>query len=128
MKLLLDTHVFLWWANEPERLSETALAALTDPANQLLLSVAAAWEMQIKIQVGKLRLNGSLKQLIAKQQRTNGIQLLPVELSRVLALTPLPLHHRDPFDRLMIAQALDEGLTLVSADSAFSAYAAPTLW
>lgn len=122
MKLLLDTHIFIWWADAPEKLSATALTALEDENNDLLLSVASVWEMQIKTQLGKLNLSDSLENLIESQQTSNGIQLVPVELAHVLALDTLPLHHKDPFDRLLIAQSIEEGATLVSADSQFSVY------
>jgi PIN domain nuclease of toxin-antitoxin system len=122
MKLLLDTHIFIWWADAPEKLSATALAALEDENNDLLLSVASVWEVQIKAQLGKLKLNDSLQNLIQSQQTTNGIQLLPIELAHVLALDALPFHHKDPFDRLLIAQSITEVATLVSIDPQFSAY------
>jgi PIN domain nuclease of toxin-antitoxin system len=127
MKLLLDTHIFIWWADQPEKLSPTALSALEDEANELLLSVASVWEMQIKIQLGKLKLSLPLKELIKSQQETNELTLLPVALTHVLALDALPLHHKDPFDRLLIAQSTEEDLTLVTADSQLSAYPAKLL-
>ena len=122
MKLLLDTHIFIWWADQPEKLSPAALSALEDEANELLLSVASVWEMQIKIQLRKLKLSLPLKDLIKNQQETNDLTVSPVTLTHVLALDTLPLHHKDPFDRLLIAQSIEEDLTLVSADSQFSAY------
>ncbi|MGH9899665.1 MAG: type II toxin-antitoxin system VapC family toxin [Pyrinomonadaceae bacterium] len=127
MKLLLDTHIFLWWVDHPEKLSHAALSALEDEAHDLLLSVASVWEMQIKIQLGKLKLSLPLKDLIKNQQKTNGLTVLPVELTHVLALDALPLHHKDPFDRLLIAQSIEDDLTLVSADSQFSAYSVKLL-
>jgi len=122
MKLLLDTHIFIWWADQPERLSPDALSALEDEANELLLSVASVWEMQIKIQLGKLKLSLPLKELVKNQQETNDLTVSPVALPHVLALDALPFHHKDPFDRLLIAQSIAEGLTIVTADSQFSAY------
>ena len=122
MKLLLDTHIFIWWADQPEKLSPAALSALEDEANELLLSVASVWEMQIKIQLGKLKLSLPLKDLVKNQQETNDLTVSPVALPHVLALGALPFHHKDPFDRLLIAQSIEEDLTLVSADSQFSAY------
>jgi len=122
MKLLLDTHVFIWWASAPERLSATILAALEDENNDLLLSVASVWEMQIKSQLGKLKLNASLGDVIDNQQSTNDVQPLSVELTHVLRLNDLPLHHKDPFDRLLMAQGIVEEATLVSMDSRFSTY------
>ena len=127
MKLLLDTQVFIWWADNPKKLSHAALSALEDEANDLLLSVASVWEMQIKIQLGKLRLSLPLKDLITNQQETNDLTVSPVTLTHVLALDALPFHHRDPFDRLLIAQSIEEDLTLVSADSQFSAYSVKLL-
>jgi len=122
VRLLLDTHIFIWWAEDPDSLSSTALSALEDESNELVLSIASAWEMQIKIQIGKLKLSRSLQGLIASQQQANDLQLLPVEFDHVLALGHLPLHHKDPFDRLIIAQAIAEGMTLVSVDTEFPAY------
>ena len=122
MKLLLDTHIFIWWADHPEKLSPAALSALEDETNELVLSVASVWEMQIKIQLGKLKLSLPLKELVKNQQDTNNLTVSPVALPHVLALDALPFHHKDPFDRLLIAQSIEEGLTLVTADSQFSAY------
>lgn len=127
MKLLLDTHIFIWWADQPERLSPAALSALEDEANELLLSVASIWEMQIKIQLGKLKLSLPLKELLKNQQETNDLTFLPVTLTHVLALEALPSHHKDPFDRLLIAQSLEEELTIVTADSQFPAYSVKLL-
>jgi len=127
MKLLLDTHVFIWWADNPEKLSHAAFSALQDEANDLFLSVASVWEMQIKIQLGKLKLSLPLKDLIKNQQETNDLSVSPVTLTHVLALDALPFHHQDPFDRLLIAQSIEEGLTLVSEDSQFSAYSVKLL-
>ncbi len=122
MKLLLDTHIFIEWADHPEKLSQAVLSALEDAANELLVSVASVWEMQIKIQLGKLKLSLPLKELVESQQETNDLKILPVALAHVLALEALPFHHKDPFDRLLIAQCIEEDATLVSADSQFSAY------
>jgi PIN domain nuclease of toxin-antitoxin system len=127
MKLLLDTHVFIWWANEPEKLSQKALAGLLETSNDLILSVVSAWEIQIKIQLGKLRLRQSLAELVKSQRETNELQILPLELGHVLTLDTLPFHHKDPFDRLLIAQCVSERLTLVTADDSFSAYSVKLL-
>jgi|SRR5215470_323664 len=127
MKLLLDTHIFIWWADQPEKLSHAALSALQDEANDLLLSVASVWEMQIKIQLGKLKLRVPLKEIVQNQQETNALTISPVALTHVLALEDLPYHHKDPFDRLLIAQSIAEGLTIVTADSQFSAYSVQLL-
>lgn len=124
MRLLLDTHIFIWWADEPEKLSLTVLAALEDETNDLILSVVSAWEIQVKIQLGKLKLSRPLKELIKSQQEINGLHILPVELSHVLTLGALPFHHKDPFDRLLIAQSIVEDITLATADDRLSAYPA----
>jgi PIN domain nuclease of toxin-antitoxin system len=127
MRLLLDTHIFIWWADQPERLSPAALSALEDGANELVLSVASVWEMQIKIQLGKLKLSLPLKEIVKNQQETNDLTVSPVALTHVLALDVLPFHHKDPFDRLLIAQSIEEQLTIVTADSQFSAYSVELL-
>ena len=102
MKLLFDTHAFIWWDTESSKLSSRVLALCQDRANELLLSVASAWEMQIKSQLGKLEFGTPLGELISRQQEINGVRLLSVALEHVLALQNLPAHHRDPFDRILV--------------------------
>ena len=121
MRLLLDTHVFLWMDVDPDKLSGSARDACGDPENSLCLSVVSAWEIQIKRQLGRLTLNVPLKEMVQVQQATNGLELLAVELHHIHALDQLPLHHNDPFDRLLAAQAQVEGAVLVTADAALSA-------
>ncbi len=128
MKLLLDTHTFIWWDSEPGRLSQRALELCQSDSTSLLLSVASAWEMQIKQQLGKLRLRVPLRQLIEAQQQTNGLEVLPVQVDHVFTLEDLPLHHKDPFDRLLIAQALAEDLILLSVDPVFARYPVQVVW
>ena len=128
MKVLLDTHAFIWWDSDPTQLSLQARAACEDRANVVLLSVASAWEMQIKLQLGKLDLRLPLAEVIASQQQSNDIQVLPVALGHVLALQDLPAHHKDPFDRLLIAQANVEEAVLISHDPVFAPYAVKVLW
>lgn len=128
MKLLLDTHAFIWWDSESSKLSPQALAFCQDRANTVLLSVASIWEMQIKLQLGKLRLNLPLAKVIESQQQTNGIEVLPIILSHVLELDSLPAYHRDPFDRLLIAQARVEDAVLISNDPIFTDYSVKLLW
>lgn len=128
MNLLLDTHTFIWWDSEPARLSVSALSACQDPANTLIVSVVSVWEIQIKSQLGKLKLNLPLSEIIQSQRQTNNVQILSVELEHVLELQNLPYHHKDPFDRLLIAQANVEGAQLVSGDSAFSGYPINLIW
>ena len=126
--LLLDTHTFIWWDSDPDRLPQRVLALCQSSSTNLLLSVASVWEMQIKQQVSKLKLRMPLADLISGQQETNSIELLPIQLGHVLALDSLELHHKDPFDRLLIAQALVEDAILLSADPIFSQYPATVLW
>ena len=128
MRLLLDTHVLLWWHDQPARLPETAYSAINDLGNDIFISVVNGWEIQIKAQLGKLTLSKPLRVLLQQEEATNGFRVLPVTLEHVYALDSLPLHNRDPFDRLLIAQAHQEGLTLVTHDPKFSAYSVPWLW
>src|SRR4051812_36738272 len=108
--------------NDPVRLSQTAKSICEDSANELVLSIASVWEMQIKLQLGKLTLRLPLSELIRDQQKTNALQILPISLDHVLSLDALPPNHRDPFDRLLIAQANAEGINLLSADPIFGSY------
>ena len=128
MKLLLDTHTFIWWDSSPQKLSPKALALCQNPENTLLVSVASIWEIQIKLQLGKLSLNLPLTEVIDSQQVTNNIELLPITIAHVLALNHLPTHHKDPFDRLLIAQANIEDAVLVSCDSIFAQYPVNIDW
>ena len=127
MKLLLDTHTFIWWDSEPSKLSQRALELLTDKNNLRLLSVVSLWEMQIKQQLGKLALSKSLAEIIAIQQN-NFIEILPINVKHVLALDDVPIYHKDPFDRLLIAQANTENAVLISRDSVFAHYSVKVEW
>jgi len=127
MKVLLDTHTFIWWDSEPSKLSAQVLALLQDPATTVLLSVVSVWEMLIKHQLGKLALRMPLATLVAQQQ-ANGIQILPITLDHVLAVESLPTPHKDPFDRLLVAQANVEGTVLLTTDSVFAQYPVNVLW
>ncbi|MFQ6093034.1 MAG: type II toxin-antitoxin system VapC family toxin [bacterium] len=128
MKLLLDTHAFIWWDSKPAKLSSQVLALCQDRTNIGLLSVASLWGMQIKLQFGKLKLKLPLAELVESQQQTNNIEVLPIILGHVLALQDLPAHHKGRFDRLLIAQANAEGATLVSSDPIFAKYPVKLLW
>ena len=128
MKLLLDTHAFIWWDDAPEKLSPTAFAACRDTRNTLHLSLASAWEMQIKAQLGKMRLPLPLGELLRKHREENGLRLEAVTLPDILALSTLPAHHRDPFDRILIAQAKRGGFRLVSCDPEIARYDVEVLW
>jgi PIN domain nuclease of toxin-antitoxin system len=128
MNLLLDTHVFLWLNDTPEKLSPVALAACQDENNTLFLSLASAWEIQIKQQLGKLELSENLHTLVSTQQQQNGLQLLPIDLAHIEALSQLPTVHRDPFDRLLIAQSIQQHMQIVSADQVFTNYPVKLIW
>jgi PIN domain nuclease of toxin-antitoxin system len=128
MKLLLDTNVFIWLNDAPHRIKEQVMTVLANPDNDLFLSLTSIWEMQIKIQLGKLQLNDALPDILRTQQVDNNLQILTINLSHIWSLENLPYHHRDPFDRLLIAQAQTEGMTLVSADGIFDLYDVDLLW
>lgn len=128
MKLLFDTHAFIWWDSNPTRLPAQILALCQNPDNDLLLSVASVWEMQIKMQMGKLKLTTPLREIIESQQQTNQITMLPITLPHVLALETLPPHHKDPFDRLLIAQAIVEDAVLITGDAVFAKYSVKLIW
>jgi len=114
--------------SDPEQLSPVALAACEDPTNELYLSVVSAWEIQIKHQINRLQLDVPLEEMIQGHQAANDLKILPVELPHVYTLRQLPLHHHDPFDRLLIAQAKVEQMRLVSADSQFAPYLVEVIW
>lgn len=128
MRCLLDTHTFIWWDSEQQKLSKTVSELCQDQSNTLMLSVASVWEMQIKHQLGKLTLRLPLATIIQEQQETNTIEIVPIQLAHVLALENLPLHHRDPFDRLIIAQTNVEGAIVLSCDPIFTQYPVNVTW
>lgn len=128
MNLLLDTHAFNWWDQAPAKLSRVAHNAIADPANTVHLSVASLWEIVIKSELGRLHLQDPLDAVDAAQVATNGFRVLPVELRHVYSLRGLPLHHKDPFDRILMAQSIADGLTIVTKDAVFALYPVTTLW
>ncbi|BAZ50695.1 putative PilT protein [Nostoc sp. NIES-4103] len=127
MKLLLDTHTFIFWDSQPSKLSARALELLTNKDNFRLLSVVSLWEIQIKQQLGKLTLNKNLAEIIIIQQN-NYIEILPITVGHILALDSFPMYHKDPFDRLLIAQANIENAVLISCDSVFANYSVQVEW
>ena len=122
MKLLVDTHCFLWMQAEPDRLAPKVRRRLEDPANELLLSAASAWELAIKVALGKLTLPMDAGRYVPTRVAQLGMRALPIEISHALRAAELPRHHADPFDRLLIAQAQLERVTLVTADRQLEAY------
>jgi len=128
VRLLLDTQAFLFIVADDPRLTAAAKAAFLDPANEPLLSVASAWEIAIKNSVGKLDLPSAAARWIREQLAVNRIGLQPIELEHATRVAELPFHHRDPFDRLLVAQALCENLAVVTGDDAFEQYGVERVW
>ena len=128
MRLLLDTHAFLWFFIGNTSLSATARALIEDESNEKFFSVASLWEIAIKVSIGKLTLSAPFDDIFPDQIANNGIDLLGITSAHVSAITTLPFHHRDPFDRLLIAQALIEQMQIVSADAALDAYSITRIW
>ena len=125
--ILLDTHTFLWWVADDPRLSAKARTTVTN-ADDVFLSVVSCWEMAIKVSLEKLTLPQTVDRFISAHLGLNQFALLPLDLEHVSRVAALPFHHRDPFDRLLAAQALHEGLTLVSADPVFRTYKVKRAW
>lgn len=128
MRVLLDTHAFIWWIGDDERLSERVREVVADGGNDLFFSVVSGWEMAIKAHLGKLRVSEHLGAYLSRELASNSIQVLSVYLSHAVRVADLPDHHQDPFDRLLIAQAQVEGLSLVSADTEVSRYPVDVIW
>ena len=126
MAVLLDTQAFLWWVTDDPRLSKRA--GRTIAADECLLSLASCWEMAIKVSLRKLTLPGPVDRFVQEQLEVNGFTLLAVSLGHVAGVAAMPFHHRDPFDRLLAAQARHEELDLVSSDSVFGKYGVKRLW
>jgi PIN domain nuclease of toxin-antitoxin system len=122
MRLLIDTHVFLWYITADPRLPATFAAAIREPANEVYLSVASIWEAVIKHGLGKLPLPASPADYLPQQRHDHGIAALPIDEGAMTHLANLPPLHRDPFDRLLVAQALQHGLTVVTVDTEVAAY------
>ena len=128
MRYLLDTQALLLWDMNSGKLPSPVFELLQDKSHILFLSIASVWEIQIKLQIGKLQLGASLTTVIENQQQNNGIELLAIQLSHIAALDQLPPHHKDPFDRLLIAQARVENLTVISGDPIFKQYPVQVMW
>jgi len=128
VNLLLDTHAFLWFIGGNASLSKKARALIEDETNRVFLSTASLWEIAIKISLGKLALSEPFEVLIPEQLSSNGIDLLDLSISHTARIVTLPFHHRDPFDRLLAVQTQVEGMTLISKDEIFDAYAISRLW
>jgi PIN domain nuclease of toxin-antitoxin system len=128
VKVLLDTHTFLWWVTNDARLSKNVIEVIQDPEVEVLLSVVTPWEMVIKVGIGKLQLSDPPEVLVREQRARHHFQILSVKLEHVLKVGTLPDHHKDPFDRLLIAQSLEENAPLVTDDPLIRSYQVKTLW
>ena len=126
MKALIDTHTFLWMAAEPEKLA--ARAREVCESAELVFSVASVWEIGIKWETGRLPLPSSPREYIAKQIKRAGVSILAIQFRHALTAAGLPMHHRDPFDRMLAAQCLEEGLKCVTRDPAIAAYGVEVVW
>lgn len=122
MKLLLDTHTFLWFVNDNPKLSDHLKDLIEDTNNVSYLSIASLWEMSIKFNLGKLTLDPNYEEFVEREVTTSTVRLLNIELEHLRINSTLPFHHRDPFDRLIIAQSIAEEIPIVSVDSAFDKY------
>jgi PIN domain nuclease of toxin-antitoxin system len=128
VRLLLDTHAFLWFSADDPTLSGRARASIENPGHEKFLSVASIWEIAIKRSLGKLELTAELGDLVQIGAEENGIGLLDLYATHALGVGALPFHHRDPFDRMLISQALAEGMAIVGRDAIFDDYAVRRIW
>jgi PIN domain nuclease of toxin-antitoxin system len=128
MKVMLDTHTFLWFVLDDPQLSASAKTLIEDPASDVLISPASFWEIAIKVRLGKLDLRSSYDDFMHRGIVGNDFAILPIEPKHTSLLTTLPLHHKDPFDRLLVAQAKVENIAIVSADDALDAYGVQRAW
>ena len=128
MRLLLDTHSFIWFVIDHPRLSITTKALIESGDNEILVSIVSLWEIALKMSLGKLHMGATFDQLIPRQLIENDITLLPIEIPHLYQLVQSPFHHRDPFDRLLIAQGISDNLPLISRDPVFDAYPVQRLW
>jgi PIN domain nuclease of toxin-antitoxin system len=128
VKLLLDTHTFLWWVAASDELSRKARSAVGSARNECFVSVASGWEIAIKVSLGRLRIDGALDRFLPEQLAANGFQALAIDFRHTALVATLPFHHRDPFDRLLVAQALEEDLAMVTADPVVVKYGVNRVW
>lgn len=128
MEILLDTQAFLWLSSNNSSLTKQARKIFLDEKNSFFLSLASIWEMSIKSSLGKLKLRPSLERFILNELQENGIEQMPISFQHIMKVRSLPFHHRDPFDRLLIAQALIEEVPILSNDTALDLYAIKRMW
>lgn len=128
MRLLLDTHTFIWFTFNAPELPPATRKLLENGANELFFSDVSVWEMSIKVSIGKLHFSTNVTDLVSQQMKKDDLQRLPIEYPHLSLIEILPLHHKDPFDRLLIAQAQVENLSIISIDAAFDRYNITRLW
>jgi len=129
LKVLVDTHVFLWWASERgARVSERARTLLSDVSTEVAFSIASVWELTLKVGAGKIELPGAIEHYLPDRLRQHGFELLPIGLDHVFRAGSLPRIHGDPFDRILVAQAQIEGIPILTADPAIGRYDVETIW
>ena len=128
MNILLDTHTFLWWVAEDAQLSLKAKEIIANPDNKIYFSVVSAWEIVIKVGIGKLSLSEPPETYIPSRTTDNQFEILAVQMPHILKINSLPNFHKDPFDRLLIAQSLVEDLSLLTVDNAIAQYSVQTIW
>ncbi|QFS49435.1 type II toxin-antitoxin system VapC family toxin [Nostoc sphaeroides] len=128
MKFLLDTQAFLWFVLKDRALSQVACDLIVDPLNDILLNPASSWEIAIKVSIGKYQIPGNFETWIEHQIQVNELEILPIKVAHVAAIVTLPFHHKDPFDRLLVAQALTEKIPIISVDAALDNYPVTRYW
>ncbi len=128
MRVLLDTHALLWFASDDARLGVRAREVMADPTTERLLSVASAWEMAIKVSISKLKIEGPFADWIERLRAGAAAELLAIELSDVRRVRELPRHHRDPFDRMLVAQAIERSVAIVTVDAEIARYGVDVIW
>lgn len=128
MRLLVDTHAMLWWLRDDPRLSARARGVLKDGRNRLLWSLASSWEIAVKLSIGKLEIDRPVHRLYASLVTDQGVEMLAISHDHCARVADLPLHHRDPFDRMLVAQAQVAGVAILTADSKLAAYDVETIW
>ncbi len=128
MNVLLDSHVFIWQDTDATRITPKVMSIMTDPANRVLFSVASIWEIAVKIQIGKLRLTDTLEIVLAQQQAKNRFAIISITAAHALRVGQLPSIHKDPFDRMLVAQALVENATILTDDKLVRQYPVSTDW
>jgi len=128
MRALLDTHAFLWWISDDARLSDRCRAIISSGVNEILFSAVSAWEIAVKVGIGRLAVPGDLENYTMEQVSRNRFEVLPISISHAVRVSRLPNHHKDPFDRMLVAQAQVEKVTILSGDTQIARYPIRVTW